>query len=106
MKKLYRIFTRILGKDLDKTFLLGYITAESDNEIFNFIDAKYRDDNWDNYGGSMNRESIIEERGDLEDDYLGEFYDQKYGWEEAGEASEADLGTLQKLKLLLTPESE
>ena len=107
MKKLFKIKTRIIAKDFDQTLVVGYIVAKDDNGVFDFINHRYRDGDWENWGGSMTREDIARAKGDFDDDDdLGEFYEQKYAWEEVGNIDKVELQLLRKLKMMLDPESE
>jgi hypothetical protein len=45
-------------------------------------------------------EAIIAAKGDYDSKYMGEFYDQKYGWEDLGEVSAEDIASLKRLKIL------
>jgi hypothetical protein len=104
--KLYRIITHFWGKDLYERVMLEYVVAINDDAIYEYISRKYRsaelssgNANWDEMV-NMTREEIIAAHGDLDSDLQGEFYDQKYGWEELGEVTLADFATLKKLGIV------
>lgn len=97
--KLYQIKTRIIGKDLDETVTIGFIVAESDEAVYDHIDEKHQ------YGGwaesvHLTREEIIAAKGDFGTKYMGEFFDQKFGWEELGEVTPEEIATLRRLGVL------
>ncbi len=97
--KLYKIKTRFLGKDLNEDASLGYAVAESDDDIFDLINTKHKGDGWEE-SVEMTREAIIAAKGDYNSDYMGEFYDQKYGWEDLGEVSADDIAILKRLSVV------
>jgi|GEM_PF-4013443 hypothetical protein len=110
--RLFRVKTRFLGKDLDETVLLGYLVAMTDDEVFEEISKQhcygawpgdkegYEDDPDELADIDAKKQEIVEARGDFDSEYDGEFYDQKYGWEDLGEISEQDIATLKRLDLL------
>lgn len=97
--RLFKITTKFLGKDLNKEVLLGYLVVENGGMVFDHINEKYNYGEWPE-AVDMTREAIIEARGDDESEYMGEFYDQKYGWEDLGEISDDDIAHLKRLKII------
>ncbi len=110
--KLYKIITLLLGKDLDEEAIVEYVVASNDNELFCYIDDNYA--HWsdgfdmDDYDASTDVEKefrrlvkrIKTNRGDFEEEYDGEFYDQKYKWEEVCEVTKDEAKILKKLKII------
>lgn len=94
-KRLFKIKTRFLGKDLYETTTLEYIIAQNDEEVYDHINEEYCYGDWPE-GSDMTREEIMEARGDFQAEYRGEFYDQKYGWEQAKELESGDEVVLKK----------
>lgn len=97
--RLYKITTHFYGKDLDEAAMLGFMVAEGDDAVYDHINATYNHGYWATR--DMTRETIIAARGDHNTDYVGEFYDQKYGWEDMGEVSEGDIAHLRALGILI-----
>lgn len=97
--RLYKIKTHFYGKDLDEEVILGYAVAENDDGIYDHINEKIMYDEWPDSVG-MTRENIIAAKGDYDSKYMGEFYTQKYGWEDLGEVSADDVANLKRLKIL------
>ena len=97
--RLYRIKTHFYGKDLDAEANLGYAVAENDDGIYDHINKNKFGGKWPEFV-EMTREAIIAEEGDCDSEYMGEFYDQKYGWEDLGEVSADDIANLKRLKVL------
>lgn len=97
--KLYRITTKFLGKDLNQNAVLGYVVNESEDGIYDHIEKEFKFGDWP---GSvhMSGADIIAAKGDMNSEYEGEFYDQKYGWEDLGEVSEADVAHLKRLGII------
>ncbi len=98
--RIYKIRTHFYGKDLNEEASLGYAIAENDDGIYDHINKEYH-----KYGEwhecvNMTREEIIAAKGDYESESMGEFYDQKYGWEDLGEVSPDDVANLKRLKIL------
>jgi hypothetical protein len=100
--KLFEIKTRFYGKDLHESASLGYVLAETEEAIYNHIenDCKGGDD-WPQSVNST-KEKIIAAKGDFKTEYMGEFYDQKYGWKDLGEISSEDAAVLVRLKIAAT----
>jgi hypothetical protein len=109
---LYRINTKFLGKDLEEKAILGYVAAENVDQVIDHI-RNSRDETWaDTWypkGGwkkdDQKRADYIANQGDFHTEYDGEFYDQKYGWNDLGEITPEQVETLKKLvdlKLELT----
>ena len=83
--KLYKMTTAFLGKDLNKTAILGYLVAESEEQVAEHINHKYCYGEWfgdDQEEKENKKQDIIANKGDFHTEYDGEFYDQKYGWKE------------------------
>lgn len=97
--RLYKIKTHFYGKDLDEEASLGYAVAENDDGIYDHINKKYKYDGWPE-SVEMTREEIIASNGDYDSEYMGEFYDQKYGWEDLGEVSTEDIAHLKRLMVV------
>lgn len=97
--RLYRIKTRFLGKDLDQYASLGHFLAENDDGIYDRINTAHKYGEWPESVG-MTREAIIAAKGDYESDYMGEFYDQKFGWEDLGEVSAEEITHLKRFNVL------
>ena len=97
--RLYKIRTHFFGKDLDEEAILGYAVAENDADIYDHINKKHRGDEWPELV-EMTREEIIAAKGDYDSEHMGEFYDQKYGWEDLGKVSTDDVANLKRLKIL------
>jgi hypothetical protein len=96
---LYKITTRFLGKDLNKFATLTYLVAENEDGVYDHINEKHMGNDWSE-SVNMTREVIIAVKGDFKSDYMGEFYDQKFGWEDLGEVSVEDIANLKRLKIL------
>ncbi len=97
--KLYRITTQFIGKDLDETVMIGYIVAENDEAVYAYIEKKEKWDEWPE-SVDMTREAIIAAKGDFNSEYMGEFYDQKYGWEDCGDITAEEVAPLERLGVL------
>ena len=97
--RLYKIRTHFYGKDLDKEACLGYAVAENDDGIYDHISEKYKYDEWPEVV-EMTREAIIAAKGDYDSAFTGEFYDQKYRWDDLGEVSADDIAMLKRLKVI------
>jgi hypothetical protein len=97
--KLYRITTRFLGKDLNQNAVLGYVVKEGEDGIYDHIEKKFKFGDWPS-SVHMSCADIIADKGDTNSEYEGEFYDQKYGWEDLGEVSETDVAHLKRLGIL------
>lgn len=97
--RLYKITTHFYGKDLDEGAILGYAVADNDDGIFDHINKKHFYNDWPEIV-KMAREKIIAAKGDYDAEHMGEFYDQKYGWEDLGEISADDIANLKRLKIL------
>jgi len=111
--KLYAIIVNYQGKDLDAKEKGWYITANNEEEVFNHLSKTQFEDyegeeegsgvsEWANYydGDKKTKERIIKNKGDFDEQYMGEFYDIKYGWEEIGEVTDAEAEVLKKFKIL------
>ena len=97
--RFYKIKTHFYGKDLDEETALGYAVAENEGGIYDLINKKYRYNEWPELV-EMTREEIVAAKGDYDSEYMGEFYDQKYGWEDLGEVSADDIANLNRLRVL------
>lgn len=97
--RLYKIRTHFYGKDLDEEASLGYAVAENDDGVYDHINKKYKYNEWPG-SVEMTREAIIATKGDYDSEYMGEFYDQRYGWEDLGEVSADNIADLKRLKIL------
>lgn len=100
MSRLYKIKTHFYGKDLDEEASLGYAVAKNENGIYDHINKKYHKRyEWSELV-KMTREEIIAAKGDYDSKDMGEYYNQKYGWEDLGEVSADDIANLKRLKVL------
>lgn len=123
---LYRITTRFLGKDLYEDVMLGYVVADSEEEVAEHINHEYKYSEWfgcaedevdeeEDYDSkeeyledleeaqewiANNKQDIVSHKGDFHNEYAGEFYDQKYGWKDMGEISEPQVSVLRELGIL------
>ena len=97
--KLYKIITYFWGKDLNEQAFLGYLVKTSDEEVYEHINEEYKGNDWPE-SVNMDREDIINQKGDFDSGYMGEFYDQKYGWEEVGEITLEQITCLEQLSII------
>lgn len=97
--RLYKVKTHFYGKDLDEEASLEYMVAENDDGIYDHINKKHKYNDWPE-SVDMTREAIIAAKGDYDSGYRGEFYDQKYGWEDFGEVSAIEIASLKRLMIL------
>src|ERR1700722_6022223 len=97
--RLYKNKTHFYGKDLDQEAMLGYIVAENDEGAYGHINQTYFDEEWPE-SVEMDRDDIIAKKGDESSEYIGEFYDQKYGREDLGEISAEVIVRLKAHKIL------
>ncbi|MDP2668429.1 MAG: hypothetical protein Q8P07_01160 [bacterium] len=97
--RLYKIKTHFYGKDLNEEAILGYTVADNETGIYDHINKKFKYDGWPD-SVMMTQEEIIIAKGDYDSEYMGEFYDQKYGWEDLGEISGGDFASLVRLKIV------
>ena len=106
--RLYKITTHFLGKDLDHRAFLGYVVADSDDEVAEHINQKYHYGEWFGYADpsepddetAAQRQDYIAHKGDDHTEYAGEFYDQKFGWQEIGEITEEQVAVLRTLDVI------
>ena len=104
--KLYQINSTFLGKDLQETRQIELVALSNDKDVFNYIDKNYMYEEWlerysDNYDNENEvLESIMKNSGDVEEEYMGEFYDEKYSWVCLGDITDIETATLKKLGLL------
>lgn len=97
--RIYKIKTHFYGKDLNKEAMLGYAIAENEESIYGYINEKYKYGEWPECV-EMTREEIVAAKGDYDSECMGEFYDQRYGWEDLGEVSVDDIANLKRMKIL------
>jgi len=100
---LYLITTHFWGKDLDEGAILAYIAAKSDDDVYNYIKNKHAwswPDKDDENNALGTRKEIIEAKGDFDTEYMGEFYDQKFGWNNLGPITAEDVARLTSLKII------
>lgn len=97
--RLYELRTLLVGKDLQRVLSLGFLLAESDGEVYDYLNTQEHSGGWPT-DARMTREKIIAATGDFEADCDGEFYTQKFGWKDLGEVSEADAAVLKRLGLI------
>ena len=105
--KLYRLKTQFLGKDLDAKADLGFVVTDSEEKVAEYINQRYYDGNWwdpymeeDEEGIEETRQDYLTHKGDFHTEYAGEFYDQKYGWEEVSEVTDDQVAMLYSLGML------
>lgn len=101
---LYKIKLLYLGKDLDDEVLDSYIVAKNDIEVYKYLNEKMFGE-WAMHYGEDDvekefRERILKNKGDFEEEYMGEFYDVKYGWEKISKVSKDEIIVLKKLKII------
>ena len=104
-QKLYRVTTQFWGKDLNEKAILGYVVAKTDLEVADHISKKYKGGerfDWGTDGDALEgkRGEYIANRGDFHTEYAGEFYDQKYGWEEIAQISDEQIIVLKTLGIV------
>lgn len=103
--KLYRVKTEFWGKDLSEKATLGYVVADSEEEVAEHINQKHTYGEWflGIYGNDdpeemeITKQDYLANKGDIHTEYAGEFYDQKYGWEEIGEVTDEQIAVLRDL---------
>lgn len=112
---LYKIlFAHVAPKDRAKS-ILGYITAKSDEEVFNILNDKacwddkdnidVWDDNINDYKETPYADHMLKIKGDYffeDNDYETTYYGiEEYGWELVKEdISESEINILTELKIL------
>jgi hypothetical protein len=102
-QKLYRITTEFWGKDLNEKAILGYVVAETEEQIAQHISKKYVFGQWFGEGYDdaseveTRRQDYIDNKGDSHTEYAGEFYDQKFGWEEVMEITSKQIAFLKTI---------
>lgn len=97
--RLYRVRTHFIAKDLDKDAILEFILAKNEDEVYEYINNKHCIGDWPGCA-EMTREDIMAARGDFDADPHGEFYDQKFGWDDLREVSSEEIATLKRLGIL------
>lgn len=98
--RLYELRTRIVTKDFDNECSLGLVIAQNDEAVYDYLNNGERFvDGWER-DRDVSREQIITARGDLKAECNGMFFDEKFGWKDLGEVSEADTAVLKRLGLL------
>jgi len=101
--KLYKVSAIFQGKDLNHKSTAGYLTAESDEDVYEILNKMLfkedYDEEWDQYY-AINKEILINARGDWEQEWMGEFFDIKYIWEDLGDMSAEDFKILDKFNVL------
>ncbi len=104
--KLYKVLQLFLGKDLSESVPTYYVIGNSDEDVYNWINKNIfgadRDfDAWaDMYDDPDKKKEIMLNKGDFNEEYMGEFYDIKYGWEEVGEISPTEIETFKRFNLI------
>ena len=91
---LFEITTAFWGKDLEEEAILGYVVGKTADAAYDYINVKHRYGDWADCV-AMTREDIIAAEGDFQTEYMGEFYDQKYGWRDLGFIAPEDIACLQ-----------
>lgn len=97
--KLFEIITAFWGKDLEEEAILGYVVGETADAAYDYINDKHRYGDWPEQV-AMTREELIAAEGDFQTEYMGEFYDQKYGWKDLGVIAPEDIACFQYFKIL------
>jgi hypothetical protein len=102
--QLFRIITQFWGKDLSESAQLGYVVAETEEEVADHISRKHCYGAWFGEEGDEDvaetREDYIANKGDIHTQYAGEFYDQKYGWEIVDEVTDDQVALLRSLGII------
>lgn len=109
MNNLFKITTAFLGQDLDEVAILGYLIAESEEQVAEHINHRYCYGIW--FGTNekekeINKQDFIANNGDFHTEYDGEFYDQKYGWEEVATLNDDEMKVLFDLRIAELPVKE
>ena len=87
---LYALKDLYLGKDLYDEITVEYIVNTNDQGVFNYINTQhdgfwagepYENDEEEMAEVEATKLRIMENKGDLEENYAGEFYDVKHKWE-------------------------
>ncbi len=109
--RLYRIKTEFWNDNEKEKALLGYVVANSEDKVVEYINQKYHRGGWftfNNYDNSrvlqneasLTKQDYLTNKGDFHTEHVGEYYDQKYGWEEVGEVTDEQIATLFELGIL------
>ena len=107
--RLYRLNILFMGKDLYKYALLGYGVFKDDTAVFEFLHKHYYlldEDNYDEYeddekwGYEWTKQRTVLNCGNLDEDFDGEFHDEKYGWEYLQDVTAGEILSLQKIGIL------
>ncbi|MCR4279684.1 MAG: hypothetical protein NUV78_03040 [Candidatus Zambryskibacteria bacterium] len=101
--KLYKIKTLFLGENLQEEAQLGYLLAMNDEAVYQYISDTFAwGEPWERQYENGVKAQIMENHGDYGEEYLGEGYDQKFGWEEvAPDLKEEEIKILDKFGVLL-----
>lgn len=101
--KLYKIKTLFLGENLQEEAMLGYILAADDDAVYQYISDNFAwGEPWERQYENGVKAQIMENHGDYNEEYLGEGYDQKFGWEEiADNPTKEEIAVLDKFGILL-----
>jgi hypothetical protein len=79
---LYRITTLFLGKELEERATIGYLVALDDSAVYQYISDNIAwGEPWEEQYEHGARQRIMEKHNDYEEEFMGEAYDQKFGWE-------------------------
>ena len=99
--RLFRLKTQFVGKHLDKTVMLGFVLAGSEEQVARHISWKYRYGEWlgdDTSSDPEERERLlsdyVEHKGDFHAPPEGDYHTQMLGWEEMGEVTEGQASVL------------
>lgn len=101
---LYRITTLFVGKDVEEKATIGYLVALDDASVYEYIsDNVAWGEPWEEQYERGAKERIMQAHNDFQEEFMGEGYDQKYGWEVVKEdISQEDMQTLKNLGILLS----
>ena len=91
-----------MGKDFQEEALLGYILATNDEEVYQYISDNYAwGEPWERQYENGVKTQIMTNKGDYDEEYLGEGYDQKYSWEEVlPTPTKEEIQVLKKFEIL------
>lgn len=99
--KLFKLTTKFYGKDLEKVTLLGFVVADTEEDVARHINWTYHYGEWlgdcysdDPADHEYRLPEFVKNKGDFHTEYAGEFYDQKYGWEEMYEVTDEQIAVL------------
>jgi hypothetical protein len=99
--KLFKLTTRFVGKHLDKLVMLGFVLADTEEQVARHISWKYHYGEWlgDEFSEDPEeREHLLADyvahKGDFHAPPEGDYHTQGFGWEEMGEVTEEQAAVL------------